>query len=323
MSAPFPILSLVAILAVLCPVGGGAQERFPAKPIEMIIPTAPGGGTDTSLRLLSEIAEADLGQKIVAVNKPGGSGTLGVNALTAAKPDGYTIAGVWFAPLTVAPHMLPVSYTPNDYAAVSLSVVVPLVFCVRPDFPAKSAGEFLDQLKASPGKYTYGTDGVGGASHLAGERIFGRLGIKVRAIPFTDSGQILKNYLGRHIDIYLGIIGAIQPYLKSGEAKCLLLSTGERNAAVPDAASLSDMKLADLSTLVWRGVIAPKGTPAERIKLLESAFVKAAQSERFRQFIEAQGGVGVGRPASEFRSLIDRDYQDFGQVVQALGIGKK
>ena len=92
---------------------------------------------------------------------------------------------------------------------------------------------------------------------------------------------------------------------------------------MPDAASLSDMKLADLSTLVWRGVIAPKATPAERIKLLESAFVKAAQSERFRQFIEAQGGVGVGGSASEFRSLIDRDYQDFGQVVQALGIGKK
>ena len=323
MSAPFPLLSLVVVLAVLCPVGGAAQERFPAKPIEMIIPTAPGGGTDTSLRLLAEIAEADLGQKIVAVNKPGGSGTVGVTALTAAKPDGYTIAGVWFAPLTVAPHMLPVTYTQNDYAAVSLSVVVPLVFCVRPDFPAKSAAEFLDQLKASPGKYTYGTDGVGGASHLAGERIFGRLGIKARAIPFTDSGQILKNYLGRHIDIYLGIIGAIQPYLKSGEAKCLLLTTGERNAAVPDAASLSDMKLADLSTLVWRGVIAPKATPADRVKLLESAFVKAAKSERFRQFIEAQGGVGVGGPASEFRSLIDRDYQDFGQVVQALGIGKK
>lgn len=316
-------LWFLAAVVMASPSLAPAQERYPAKAIEMIVPTAPGGGTDVSLRLLAEIVGSELNQKIVVVNKPGGTGTTGVAALTAAKPDGYTIAGVWFAPLTVAPHMLPVTYTTKDYEPISLSVVVPLVFCVHPDVPATTGAELLQHLKVNGGKFTYGTDGVGGASQLAAERIFRRDGIKGRAIPFTDSGQVLKNFLGRHVNMYVGIIGAIQPYVKSGEAKCLLVTTPDRNAAVPDAAGLTDVKMADVSTLVWRGVIAPKGLSPDRAKLLEGAFMKAARSDRFRTFIEGQGGIAIGGTGSELAAIIERDYHDFGAVVQELGIGKK
>lgn len=317
--------TLIAVL-VMTAVGSTAswaQEKFPSKPIEMIVPTAPGGGTDASLRYLSEIAERYLGQKVVVVNKPGGSGAVGVTALTKAKPDGYTIAGVWFAPLTVAPHMLPVSYTISDYTPVSLAVVVPLVYCVRASFPANTGSEFIEHLRANPNKYTYGTDGVGGASQLATERLSRLAGFKARGIPFTDSGAILKNFLGSHVDIYMGVIAPIQSYVQSGEVKCLLLTTPEKNEALPAAAGLNDVGFAQASTLVWRGVIVPKDTPADRVKRLEEAYSKAAKSEQFQSFMRKQGGLAVGSISAEFAKTIAQDHTDFGKIVQELGIGKK
>jgi len=323
MTARNALVAAMTLGAVLMPDAGRAQERFPAKPIEMIIPTAPGGGTDASLRYLSELAEAHLGQKVVILNKPGGSGAVGVTALTTSKPDGYTVAGVWFAPLTVAPHMLPVAYAPTDYVPVSLSVIVPLVFCVKASFPAKTGAEFLEHLRANPDKYTYGTDGVGGASQLAAERLSRVASFKIRGIPFTDSGAILKNFLGDHVNIYMGVIAPIQAYVQSGEAKCLLLTTPDRNAALPDAAGLSDVGHAGAGTLVWRGVIAPKQTPPDRIKILEEAYSKAAKSEQFQAFMQKQGGLAIGSTSAEFAKTVEQDYADFGMIVKDLGIGKK
>lgn len=317
------VAAVMTLGVALLPGAGWAQERFPSKPIEMIVPTAPGGGTDASLRYLSELAEVHLGQKVVIQNKPGGSGAVGVTALTTAKPDGYTVAGVWFAPLTVAPHMLPVAYAPTDYIPVSLSVIVPLVFCVKASFPAKSGPEFLEHLRANPNKYTYGTDGVGGASQLATERLSTVANFKVRGIPFTDSGAILKNFLGGHVDIYMGVIAPIQAYVQSGEAKCLLLTTPDRNTALPDASGLSDVGFPQAGTLVWRGVIAPKQTPPDRVKVLEEAYAKAAKSERFQAFMQKQGGLAVGSTSAEFAKTIGKDYADFGRIVKELGIGKK
>lgn len=312
-----------AVLMALTASPALAQEAYPTKPIELIVPSAPGGGTDTTFRLLGELAEAELGQKFVIVNKPGGSGSIAATALVAARPDGYTIAGIWGDIVTVVPHTLPVAYTPASFAPISLSVTVPLVFCVPADFPARSGAEFLDYLAANPNKVTYGTDGVGGAVHLAAERIFAERGIKARMIPFTDSATILKNFLGKHINVFGGVIGAIQPHLRSGEARCPLLSTAERNPAVPDAAGLGDLGLAGAATTIWRGVIAHKDAPADRVKKLEAAFAKAAQTPRFKEFMDKQGGVAVGGSAAELGAIITRDHAAFGKLVQALGIAKK
>lgn len=316
-------LCAIALSVPLTLASAAAQEKFPAKPIEMIVPSAPGGGTDTTFRLLAELAEADLGQKVVIINKPGGSGSITATALTQAKPDGYTLAGIYGDLLTVVPHTLPVSYTPANFVGIGLSVTVPLVFCVKADFPAKTGAEFIAALKANPTKYTYGTDGVGGAVHLAAERIFAASGAKARMIPFTDSGTILKNFLGDHVTIYGGVIGPIQPYVKSGEARCLLLSTADRNPAVPDAAGLADLKLENAASIVWRGVIGVKGTPDDRIKVLEAAFSKAAKSERFKEFMNKQGGNAVGASGAELDKLIARDYEGFGKLVKDMGLAKK
>lgn len=313
----------VVLLSVFGAASLPAQERFPSQPIRMFVPSAPGGGTDTTFRLLAELAEPDLGRPVVIINRPGASGSITATALSIAKPDGYTIAGIYGDVLTVVPHALPVAYTPANFVPISLSVTVPLVFCVKASFPATNGAEFLAALKAKPDEYTYGTDGTGGAVHLAAERIFTQVGVKARMIPLTDSGTILRNFLGDHIHIYGGVIGIVQPYVQSREARCLLLSTSEKNAAVPEATSLSELKLDSASTLIWRGVIGVKGTPDDRIKLLEAAFSKAAKTDRFKKFMSKQGGVAIGGSGTELGGLIQRDYEAFGKLMRELGLAKK
>jgi len=309
-------ISIVALAAV-------AQDKYPSRPIEMVIPTAAGGGTDIALRALAELAEPALGQKIVVVNKTGGGCAVGMAGIVAAKPDGYTIGGLWNAPLTMTPHMLPVAYKPSDYAAVALVTWAPTILCVKAAFPASNGREFIDELKKNPGKYTYGNDGLGGTLHLASERVFQKVGVKARPVPFAGAGDTLKAFLGDHIDIYAGSIPPILPYVKDKSTKCLMVTSPERNAIVPDAASLTDLGVPQESTVLWRGIIAPKAVPADRLATLHKAFAEAALSPKFKDFMEKRGEEAKGSSSAEFRQLIDSEYAAMGQVMESIGLAKK
>lgn len=317
----------LAVTLVLAGVSAGsssasAQEKFPSRTIEMVIPTAAGGGTDIAMRMLAELAEPLLGQKIAVVNKTGGGGGIGMVAVIKAKADGHTIGGLWNAPLTMTPHLLPVPYAPTDYTTVTLSTWAPLVQCVKAAFPAKTGKELIEEIRKSPDKYTYGNDGVGGTAHLASERIFSKLGVKARAVPFNGAGETLKAFLGGHVDIYAGSIAPIQPYVKDASAKCLVLTSPERNAAVPDAASLTDLGLPNEGTVLWRGIIVPNGIPQDRMAALEKAFVEAAKSEKFRNFMEARGEEAKGSTPAELRKLIDSEFAAMDTITTALGLKK-
>ena len=318
-------LSAIVVCAdLLCAASpAAAQEKFPTRPIEIIVPTPPGGGTDITARLLAELVEPMLGQKVVVVNKAGAGGTLGMSAVVQAKPDGYTLGGLWNAPLTMTPHSQAVPYSLQDYVAISLADTAPALLCTKPDFPANTGKEFIEVIRSNPNKYTYGNDGVVGMLHLSTERIFTRLGVKARPVPFGGAGETLKNFLGGHVDIYAGSIPPIVPHVKAGSAKCLLLTSKEKNAAVPQAASLSELGIPETATYLWHGIVGPKGIPPDRVAILEKAFAQAAKSGKFRQLMEARGVTVEGSGAAEFRKLIDTEFKAMGEVVTALGMVKK
>lgn len=299
------------------------QEKFPARSIEMVIPTAAGGGTDIAFRMLAEIVEPILGHKVVIANKTGGGGAIGMSAIIQAKPDGYTIGGLWNAPLTMTPHMqTPAAYAPKDYTAISLTTWAPALLCTKTAFPAKDGKELIEELRKNPSKYTYGNDGIGGTLHLASERVFNKLGVKARPIPFNGAGETLKAFLGGHIDIYAGSIAPIQPYVKDGSAKCLLMTSAERNTALPDASGLTDLGIPEEATVLWRGVIAPNGVPADRLAVLNKAFVEAAKSAKFREFMEKRGEEARGSSPDELRKLIDTENDAMSKVMVAIGLKK-
>jgi tripartite-type tricarboxylate transporter receptor subunit TctC len=324
---PNTTLSLAAIAVcahLICAASPAmAQEKFPTRPIEIIVPVALGGGTDIATRLLAEAVEPILGQKVVIINRPGAGGALGMNAIVQAKPDGYTLGGLWNAPLTMTPHSQAMPYSLQDYVAISLLDTAPLVMCTKPDFPANSGKEFIEVIRNNPNKYTYGNDGVVGTVHLATERIFSKFGVKARPVPFTGAGETLKSFLGGHIDFYAGSLTPIVPHLKAGAAKCLLLTSKEKNPAMPQAASLTELGVPESATYLWHGIIGPKGMPQDRVAILDKAFAQAVKGDKFRLSMESKGVTIAGGGAGEFRKLIDSEYKAMGEVVTALGMGKK
>jgi tripartite-type tricarboxylate transporter receptor subunit TctC len=315
---------VLAVAAMMAAAPLAAQEKFPARPITVIVPTPAGGGVDIVHRMLGELAEPFLGVKVVFENKPGASGTVGLSALVKAKPDGYTLAAVWNAPLTISPHTLNVLYTASDFTPVTQTTGgTPLIYCVRPDFPAATGKEFVAYAKKNPDKLTYGTDGVGAMVQLSGERLFKPLGLKLRAVPFGGAAETLKNFLGGHIDIYGGTIPPIAGQLQAGKAKCLITTAAQPVKELPAATSAGEFGLADQATELWRGLIAPKGTPPERIKILADAFRKASEHAKFQDYLKKSGERAVFGTPDQFRALVTAESEAFAKVVKEIGIGKK
>jgi tripartite-type tricarboxylate transporter receptor subunit TctC len=316
-------IALSLALACVLSAPAAAQSDYPSRTVTLVVPSPPGGGTDTFARQIADIVEPILGQKVIVENKAGGGGTLGTTQVASAKPDGYTLGFVWNSPLTTSPHSLPVAYTPESYAPVMSVGYSSYVLCVAPDFPAADAKSFIAALKDKPGKYTYGNDGVGGTMQLAAERIFAKLGAKVRPVPFGGAGETARNFLGGHVDIYGGSLPPILPHVKAGKAKCLLLTSAEDNPALPQASGLAKLDLAEEETVLWWGLIAPAKTPAPVIARLEAAFRKAADSEKFRTAMSNQGAVTKIRGAAETEALLRKELKALGSVAQALGIARK
>lgn len=312
---------LVGLLILLAAIHS-AWAAYPEKPIEIIVPSPPGGGTDIAIRLLAELTEPFLKQKLVVVNKPGGGGTVGVSLLTQAKPDGYTLGGVWNSPLTASPHTLQVAFTPDDYQPILQISSAAYVLCAAADFPANNGKELIEELKKNPGKYTYGNDGVGGTMQLAGERIFKTLGVKVRPVPFGGAGETAKNFLGGHVTFYGGSVPPIMPHIKAGKAKALLLTSAADNAALPTASGLKALGIPQEETVLWRTLIAPKGLPADVLKTLEAAFRQGASEPRFKEFLTGQGEELVIAGPAEVSKLIREEYKALGEVAKDLGLKK-
>jgi tripartite-type tricarboxylate transporter receptor subunit TctC len=311
MNASLRILSGIFLAA-------GTFASQGADVLKVIIPTPPGGGTDGYFRILVKEAEPFLNEPIIITNVAGAGGTIGVTQLTRAAPDGQTVAGVWLGPITVAPNTSKVPYTPNDYVPIVQMSSAPYVMCVHPEFPASDGAAFIAELRKSPDKYTYGHDGAGGPGHLGTARILRATQASARDIPFKGAGDTLTAFLGKHIDIYVGSIPPVREHERTGKVKCLLVTSADRIAALPNAWALRDLGIPNEETILWRALIAPKGTSPERIAKLESAFERAATSPAARKFLEDAGEQVAIKKGAALRRAIDAEYEAMGVVAKSL-----
>ena len=297
-----------------------AASTFAADALKLIIPTAPGGGTDGYFRVLAKEAEPLLKEPVVVMNVPGAGGTIGVAQMVRAAADGQTVAGVWLGPITVSPNTMKVPYTLADYIPVLQVSSAPYVMCVHPEFPASDGKALIAELQKNKDKYTYGNDGLGGPGHLGTARILRATNASARDVPFKGAGETLQNFLGHHVDIYVGSIPPILPHLQAGKAKCLLVTSAERVAALPNAASLADIGIPNEETILWRAMIAPKGTPPERIAALESAFEKAANAPAAKKFLEDAGEQTAIKKGAALKRYIDAEHEAMAKLAKALNL---
>jgi putative tricarboxylic transport membrane protein len=312
-----PWLLLLPLLLAAFP---AAAQVFPDRPVRIIVPINPGGGTDVFARRLAELAAPALGQPVVVENRPGGSGTIGVQQVVDARPDGHTLGFVWNTPLTAAPHTLGTRYTAESFTSVFSVGYSAYTLCAQPDFPADSLPEFVSRVRAHPGEYTWGNEGLGGAMHLGVERILRRLGLEMQTVPFQGAGQTMPAFLGRHITFYGGSVVGAMSAVRVGQAKCLLLTTAEGHPELPNAGGLASVGLADHAITIWWGMIAPNGVPEERMERLRTAFLDAARSPRFRELVEGQGATYRLDVGPEMDAAVRDEYAALGEVARDTGL---
>lgn len=309
---------LTATVAMTAPPVYAAD--YPSRSMEWIVPAPAGGGTDTAGRMLATLVEKDLGQAVAVKNIAGGGGSAGMSQFIQSAQDSHTLAAVWNGPLTTVPNVQEVPYSPDQYRPIVSTSETAYTMCVKPDFPADTGQEMLEELAANPEKYTYGNDGVGGTMQLAAERIFAKFDAAAVPIPFGGAGETLQNFLGGHIDIYGGSISPIGPYVESGEAKCLIVTSKDPVEALPQAASMGDLGYPELGTYLWRALLGPSSMTDEEADVIVTSVEKAMQNEEYIAFLAKRGEWPAVYSGAELQKRIDDEYTALGEVAERLGL---
>lgn len=310
------VFGLTAAAALATPV----LAEYPERTIELTIPAGAGGGTDTSARKLAILLEEMLGTSIAILNVGGGGGSVGASQFMQAKPDGYALFATWNSPLTTVPQVQNVAYSLDSFTPIASTSETAYTLCVKADFPATTGEEFLAELEANPGKYTYGNDGIGGTMQLAAERIFQARGIDAVAIPFGGAGETLQNFLGNHVDIYGGSISTVLPYVENGEVKCPLVTSAADVPALPGASGLEALGLGDKETLLWRAILGPKGMDPEIVTMLADTIEKAVNDPGYVEFLKTKGEVPNVVKGEALGERLQSEYDALAEVSKALGL---
>ena len=317
----FKRMLLLAAMALAAP--ALAQSPSFERPIRIIVPIAPGGGTDVFARLLAEIIGTSLGQPIVVENRPGASSTIGTQFVAEQRADGTTLLFTANAPITAAPHVMTTRYTLDQLDPMFIVGHTGFTLCVRQDSPITTAQELIAAMRAAPGRMTYGTDGVGGNMHLAAERLFRALGLEATMVPFQGAAQTLTAFSGGHIDLYGGSIAVAMPAIRDGRARCLMLTQRAQHPEVPTAAGLDALGVPNEETLIWWGMLAPRGMPADRRAALMTAFEAAWRTERFQTQLARSGVTQVFRNSAASAALITEENEALARVVRQIGIERQ
>ena len=297
----------------------GMAKEFPDRPITLVSPTGPGM-QDTMARIVSKAAEKELGVPIVVESKPGAAGTIGVNYVLKAKPDGYTLGSLVTSAYYIIPHMRKVPYNPfTDSIDITTIYKYNFGLAVRSDAPWNSMGELFTYVKNNPGKFTYSTAGVGRPQHICMEQIALKRGLKWTHIPFNSGGESVTACLGGHADGTAQGSADLIPYIKAGKLKLLVTLDDRRWPGFPNVPNIMEIEK-DICALSYGSIFVPKGVPESVVKKLEEAFNKAKKDPAY---VESAGKfqVEIGLlNGKEYSNLWRSKYEEMGKIIQHLGI---
>lgn len=312
----------LAALAVAASLGaaGVARADYPEKPITMIVPWAAGGSTDQTARVLAKAAEASLGQPIIIINQPGASTTIGMAALAAAKPDGYTIGTLSSTGYLVALQGRSLPFDPiNSFSYVSYYGDNLIGLAVKSDAPWKSFGDLIEDGKKRPGAIKYGTAGVGTTQHLTTEAIQFGAKVKFVHVPQQGSAASMPALLGGHVD-FVTETSVWAPFVENKEVRLLAVTTPKRSKLYPDVPTLNELGYKSLRSV--QAIIAPAGLPEPIRAKLETAFRKALTDTVFGQTMDRMAMEIVDLPGAEVKKLVEAEYALAAQLLTEIGKAK-
>jgi tripartite-type tricarboxylate transporter receptor subunit TctC len=314
----------LALWCVWCALGTPAAfaQAWPSKTITWIIPYAPGGFSDTRARRIGEHLGRALGQTVVIDNKAGAGGVVGTQLLAKAAPDGYTIAMGNLAPLAVNVSLMKkLPYDPKtDVLPVILIERAPLIFMVNPSVQAKNVAELVADAKKNPGKYQFGSSGVGGAHHLSGEMFKFQAGIDITHVPYKGGSAAATDLLAGHILMMFELGYAALPSIKAGKLRALAVTGRARLDALPDVPTMAESGFTNFESYNWQGVIVPAGTPRDIVMRLNRELNAILQRPDVREMIIGTAGEIAGGTPEAFGDFIRAETGRWAEVVQKANI---
>jgi len=319
-----PILrnALVALAWLVPGMSAYAQTPYPTKPIRMLIPSPPGGGTDTLGRLLQQGMVEQWGQPVVVENRGGASGQIAAAAAAKAVPDGYTLFFTYSGVLTTGlPLYGKLPYDPiRDFVPVAMLAHVPGVLVAHPTFPARSVGEIIRMAKAKPGALTYGTSSIGSSSHMNMALFKQMAGIDMLQVSYQGDAPALVALLGGQVPFGFSHAVAALPHIQWGKLLVLAVATAKRIPSLPDTPSIAESGLPGYEGLLFYCLMAPARTPAGIVDRLHEAATQIKQSASVKQRLEALGAVPFDMPQAGMAPYLQSELDKWTRVVKSAGI---
>lgn len=296
-------------------------QGYPSRPIRLIVPFPPGGANDILARILGQKLSETLGENVIVDNRAGASGIIGTELVAKAVPDGYTLL---MTPNTIA--IQPSLYeklpfdAAKDFAPVSLVALVPNILIVTKTLPVSSVKELIALARRNPGQIHFGSAGIGGSVHLAGELFKSMAKVDIVHVPYKGGGPALVDLIGGQIEMLFPDALASSPYLKTGRVKPLAVTSGKRLAALSELPTIAESGVPGYDSVGWYGVLAPANTAPQIVQSLSTAIANALRSQDVKAKLSAQAAEPVGGTPAEFGSHIASEARKWAKVIKDAGI---
>jgi len=315
-----PLLALVALVLSALP-NQPARAAYPDRIIRIVVPFAPGGGTDVIARALAQEMAKDLGASVIIENKPGAGTIIGTQAVATSEPDGYTLLMGTFAN-AVNPSLNPkLPYDAhNDFAPVSLIARSFNIVVVNPKSPMQSITDLIAAAKAGPDKMSYGTFGTGTSAHLAGELFKSMAKVNMTAVPYKGAAPAITDVIGGQIQVVFTTVASAASLIEGGQLRALAVTSARRSPAFPQLPTVSEAGVPGYAAEAWYGLFAPAKTPREIIERLNKSVAKAVRSDAFRRLSVNEGLVMAAGSPEELGRYFLSEEERWRKVIEAAGI---
>lgn len=310
---------LVSALATVAVAGQAFAQAYPNRPVRLLVPFTPGGGTDILARVVGAKMSESMGQQIVVDNRPGGNTLIATEAVVRAAPDGYTLI-LQTNNLAANPTLYrgKISFdTLKDLAPVSLVAGNPHILVVHPSVPARNLREFIALAKSKPGSITFATAGAGTVNHLSGELLKMLASIDILHVPYKGSGSVMPDLLGGHVSSLFAALPTVAENIRAGRLRAIALTTPKRFRGLPDVPTIAESGYPGYDFSSWFGILAPAGTPQPVIARLQGEVVKALRDPNVQQRLEYYEIFGSTSEA--FASFIKAEIEKTAKIIRASG----
>jgi len=311
----------LGLVLIVLTVTTAAQGTYPVKPIKLIAPFPPGGGTDIFARLLATNLNQTLGWTIVVENKPGAAGSIGMEAAARSAPDGYTLVLGQTSNLAINPSLYSkLAYDPlKDLTPVALVASTPLVLVASPKSTLKSLSEMVTAAKAKPDAISIASPGSGTVGHLTGEMFMRAAGIKLLHVPYKGASTALTDILGGQVDVYFASAQSVAEHIKAGTLRALGTTSAKRLSVLPNVPTIAESGYKDFEAVSWYGLLVPAGTTESLVARLNSEINKVLQTGAVRTSAAKEGSDLLGGSRAQFAAFLESEQAKWSKAVKESG----